>query len=69
MITGKCGFCGRHPDEIKMEYIRIGMIRGVTYSCPHCHAILNVGPDPVSLQADLASQVAKEVTKALARRG
>jgi hypothetical protein len=67
MATAKC-FCGRHPEEINMESIRIGRIRGVTYSCPHCHVILSVGPDPFSFQADLASLVAKEVAK-LVRKG
>jgi hypothetical protein len=67
-MTGKCPKCDAPLPVIRAEQIKIqkptgAAINGVSYSCPHCHVVLSVETDPVSLHADLATELRQAVRK------
>ena len=73
---GKCPHCdtdiaGVEIQSVTLTNATLTQWTGLSYSCPNCHAILNVGFDPVaervklleSLQEFLASLLEKRVPR------
>lgn len=53
-----CPHCDQRITHVDFEAITLSSetmttFRGSSYSCPHCHAVLTVGVDPVSQRDDL----------------
>jgi hypothetical protein len=67
----KCPKCDKTLDSVNVEPINLLKMRfiakGAAFVCPHWHAVLSVGLDQLSLQADTISQVTREILKALGR--
>lgn len=66
MNTGKCPKCERTLMSVKVESIdiKVGLqsaYKGASFLCPHCHAILSVGVDPLALKADTIDGVVKKL--------
>lgn len=60
--TGKCPKCEKTLQHAVIEALPIHQNLqpkwlGVSYSCPHCHAILSVGIDPVALKTDTVKEL------------
>ena len=67
--TGKCQSCDKVVHSVEIEAMNITenfrpKWHGVSYVCPHCHALLGVGIDPLALKADMV----KDIVKALKGR-
>jgi uncharacterized protein with PIN domain len=65
---GKCPHCKKTVSHAKIETITVEAgiyeaYEGVTYVCPHCHSVLGVGIDPLSLNADVVSRLLKALRK------
>lgn len=66
----KCPHCEAdltHVDIKGVQLIndKLDQWRGLSYSCPQCERILNVGFDPVALNVDLLKSVVTSVVNAL----
>lgn len=59
-----CPHCSSSIPRVNLKVVPLidehgGEWRGVTYSCPFCGRILNVGFDPVALNSDLLDGLKK----------
>lgn len=60
--AGKCPKCNwtiayATAEAIELRVLSQETYKGVTYSCPSCHAVLGAEVDPVALKADIVSEV------------
>lgn len=67
-MTGKCPKCDGGVDRAIVNVIDLDVIggqtfRGLTYSCPHCRAVLGVQMNPDALEADILQGVADLLRK------
>lgn len=66
--SAKCPYCHKVISTVNVETIGIetGLsvgYKGVTYSCPGCHAVLSVEMDPIALKADIVRDLLKALRK------
>jgi len=68
-VKAKCPKCDKMLSSVRLQAIRLDGThhywKGLSYLCPLCGAVLNVGYDPIALQADTVSDVVREVLRAL----
>jgi RNase P subunit RPR2 len=66
-MSGKCPHCETILTTAKADKVEIqsGRARflGVSFACPSCSSVLSVQVDPIALQADLISELKKEIQK------
>ena len=65
--SATCPHCQRTIASATVENIKINGVgseyKGVSYSCPSCHAVLSISMDQIALNVDLV----KRLLKALGR--
>lgn len=64
----KCPHCESNLLRINLTGVEASAFMGtswntVIYSCPHCHAALSVGIDPVALKHDTVQEILKGLGK------
>jgi hypothetical protein len=61
--SATCPYCQRPIASAKVENIKINGVgseyKGVSYSCPSCHAVLSVSMDQIALNVDLVKRLLK----------
>lgn len=61
--AGKCPKCDKTITNVKIEDVKVGTVgstnklRGISYLCPSCNAVLSVQIDPVALKTDIINGV------------
>lgn len=66
---GKCPKCGTEITRCDLDQVTIGgphagpMFHGAAACCPTCKTVLGVTIDPLSLAADIARQVARQISE------
>jgi hypothetical protein len=59
----KCPYCTEKSSGVNAEAITISagakQYKGISYSCPRCHASLSVSMDQISLNSNLEKRIAK----------
>lgn len=66
--SAKCPKCDWTLSSIKMEPVDLSVsisekYKGVSYSCPSCHAVFAAEIDPLALKADLVSSLLSALRK------
>jgi phage FluMu protein Com len=67
--SGKCPHCNKTVARAVMENITIGgsethSAKGVSYLCPHCHAVLSLSIDPLALNTELVRHIVRVLRRA-----
>jgi hypothetical protein len=62
MASGKCPKCERLTPALNIEPVDIreagrSAWKGVTLSCPFCHAIMGASIDPIAIKTDIVNAV------------
>jgi hypothetical protein len=61
----KCPKCNEHISEVIGKEVKISMgkatWRGVSYACESCETILSIQADPMSLKADIISELTRQI--------
>lgn len=67
-MAGQCPKCEKQVTRVKCEGITVdvsgGGWKGISYSCPWCHAILSVAIDPIAIKADIVKDLLKALKSA-----
>lgn len=66
--AGKCPKCDKTITNVMIEHVDVSerfqkRWHGASYQCPFCHTVLSVGLDPLSLKADIVSEVIAALKK------
>ena len=65
--AGKCPKCDKKITNVKIEDIKVGTVgsakklRGSSYLCSSCNAVLSVQIDPVALKSDIINGVLEKL--------
>lgn len=63
-IMVRCPKCSEVVINVTLQQLPVFSVVGespvaVAYSCPHCHAMLGIAPDPAVTRVEIAEEVAK----------
>jgi hypothetical protein len=69
---GNCLKCGETIAHVLVEPVDVrdglrSKWHGVSFLCPHCHAVVGVGIDPFEIQADMLHGIDKLLHRAMPR--
>lgn len=65
-MPGKCPKCD-HPvrrlqgDGVEITVVAGATLRGLTYSCPSCSAVLGCQVDPIAIRTDIINGLLSEL--------